>query len=153
MRLDHLLVLTSQEWGIMSSTNYSFETHESATVWNLVNITSGEVSFLVDGSEISEIVWTGSENASTAVIYVNGTNAEGDGGISIYSADVTSIDDATLLGSLPAPYAGLKLALTDSGDIHFLMYCKAYENGTAYNEALVEEPLTTARIYTTTWVR
>lgn len=137
----------------MSASNYSFEEHGSAASWYLVNITSGEVSFLVDGSEISEIMWTGSENASTAVIYVNGTNAEGDGGVSLYSADVTSIDDATLLGSLPAPYAGLKLALTDSGSIHFLMYCKAYENGTAYNEALVEEPLSSARIYTSIWVR
>ena len=137
----------------MSSSNYSFEDHESAAEWSLVNITSGEVSFLVDGSEISEIVWTGSENASTAVIYVNGTNEEGDGGVSLYSADVTSIGDATLLGSLPAPYAGLKLATTESGDIHFLMYCKAYENGTAYNPEVVPEPLTTARIYTTTWVR
>lgn len=125
----------------------------SASVWNLLNISSGEVTYLADGSEISEIVWTGSENASTAVIYVNGTNEEGDGGVSIYSGDVTSIGDATLLGSLPAPYAGLKLALTESGDIHFLMYCKAYENGTAYNEAVVEEPLTSARIYTSTWVR
>lgn len=137
----------------MSASNYSFDEHASAASWYLVNIDSGEVSFLVDGSEISEIMWTGSENASTAVIYVNGTNAEGDGGVSLYSADVTSIDDATLLGSLPAPYAGLKLALTDSGDIHFLMYCKAYENGTAYNEALVEEPLSSARIYTSIWVR
>jgi hypothetical protein len=137
----------------MSASNYSFEDHESTTVWNLVNISSGEVSFLASGSEISEIVWTGSENASTAIIYVNGTNEEGDGGISIYSGDVTSIDDATLLGSLPAPYAGLKLALTESGDIHFLMYCQAYENGTAYNAELVEEPLSTARIYTSTWVR
>jgi hypothetical protein len=138
---------------LFTATNYSFEDHEASSVWTLVNISSGETSTLADASEISEIVWTGSANATTAVIYVNGTNEEGDGGISIYSADVTSIDDATLLGSLPAPYAGLKLALTESGDIHFLMYCKAYENGTAYNPELVEEPLSSARIYTSTWVR
>ncbi|ETN36849.1 uncharacterized protein HMPREF1541_07836 [Cyphellophora europaea CBS 101466] len=141
------------EWGLFSATNYSWEDHESTAVWNLLNLTSGEVTYLADGSEISEVVWTGSENASTAVIYVNGTNEEADGGISIYSGDVTSLSDATLLGSLPAPYAGLKLALTESGDIHFLMYCKAYPNGTAYNPELVPEPLTTAQIYTTTWVR
>lgn len=118
-----------------------------------MNISSGETSTLASASEISEIVWTGSENASTAVIYVNGTNEEGDGGISIYSGDVTLINDATLLGSLPAPYAGLKLALTEAGDIHFLMYCRAYANGTAYNPELVEEPVSSARIYTSTWVR
>jgi hypothetical protein len=59
----------------------------------------------------------------------------------------------TLLGSLPAPYAGLKAAQAANGDIHFLMYCKAYENGTAYNEELVEEPLSSALIYTSIYVR
>jgi hypothetical protein len=119
----------------------------------LINLESGEVSYLADGSEIAEIAWSGDVNASTSVIYVNGTNEEANGGISIYSADATAIDDATLLGSLPAPYAGLKLARTESGDIHFLMYCLAYANGTAYNPELVEEPASSARIYTQIWVR
>jgi hypothetical protein len=119
----------------------------------LINLGSGEVSYLADGSEIAEIAWSGGENASTSVIYVNGTNEEADGGISLYSADATAIDEATLLGSLPAPYAGLKLARTESGDIHFLMYCLAYANGTAYNPELVEEPVSSARIYTQIWVR
>ena len=87
------------------------------------------------------------------MIYVNATNEEADGGISLYSGDVTSLSDATLLGSLPAPFAGLKLALTESGDINFLMYCRSYSNGTAYNAELVAEPLSTARIYTSIWTR
>jgi hypothetical protein len=82
----------SGEWAAFSSTNYSFETHEAQTVWNLLNLTSGEVTFLADGSEISEIVWIGA--TPTSVIYVNGTNAEGDGGISLYSADVAAIENA-----------------------------------------------------------
>lgn len=118
-----------------------------------MNLTSGEVTYLADGSEIAEIAWVGSENATTALIYVNGTNAEADGGVSIYAGDATSISDATLLGSLPAPYAGLKLALTESGDIHFVMYCLAYENGTAYNPEMVPEPLNSARVYESIWVR
>jgi hypothetical protein len=58
-----------------------------------------------------------------------------------------------LIGSLPAPYAGLKAAKAANGDIHFLMFCQAYLNGTAYNADLAEEPLSTARIYTEIYVR
>jgi hypothetical protein len=76
----------------MSSTNYSWETHETQTVWNLLNLTSGEVSLLYNGSEISEFFWIGPTD--TSVLYVNGTNDEEDGGISLYAGDVTAIDDA-----------------------------------------------------------
>jgi hypothetical protein len=61
-------------------------------VWNLLNLQSGEVSLLFNGSDISELVWIGPTN--TSVIYVNGTNPEDDGGVSLYSADVTAIENA-----------------------------------------------------------
>ena len=61
-------------------------------MWNLLNLQSGEVSLLFNGSDISELVWVGPTN--TSVLYVNGTNEEEDGGISLYSADVTAIENA-----------------------------------------------------------
>jgi hypothetical protein len=76
----------------MSSTNYSWETHETQTVWNLLNLTSGELSLLYNGSEISEFFWIGPTD--TSVLYVNGTNDEEDGGVSLYAGDVTAIDEA-----------------------------------------------------------
>ncbi|RMD40331.1 hypothetical protein DV735_g4819, partial [Chaetothyriales sp. CBS 134920] len=139
------------ELAVFSSTNYSFETHEAQTVWNLLNLTSGEYSLLFNGSDVSEIVWVGSED--TSVLYINGTNEEGDGGVSLYAADVTSFDQATLLGSLPAPYSGLKAVKTENGDINFLVNSLAYTNGTAYNEQLEETPLSSAKIYTSIYVR
>jgi hypothetical protein len=75
-----------------TSTNYSFETHKTQTVWNLLNLTSGQVTLLFNGSAISEMVWIGPTD--TSVIYVNGTNNEEDGGISLYAADVTAIENA-----------------------------------------------------------
>lgn len=89
----------------------------------------------------------------TSIIYINGTNAEEDGGISLYSADANALEDAKLIASLPAPYSGLKAVQTTSGDINFLVYTKAYTNGTAYNEATAETPASTARIYTSIYVR
>lgn len=61
-------------------------------MWNLLNLTSGEVSLLYNGSEISEFAWVGPTD--TSVIYINGTNDEEDGGVSLYAGDVTAIDEA-----------------------------------------------------------
>ncbi|KPI36271.1 putative dipeptidyl-peptidase 5 [Cyphellophora attinorum] len=140
------------EWGIFSSTNYSWEDHAATSVWNLLNLTSGEYDYLADGSEVAEIAWLGG-NSSTALVYLNGTNEEEDGGVSLYAADATDISGAALIGSFPAPYAGWKHVLTPSGDVHFLVYCLAFENGTAYNPDPEYEPLNTARVYESTWVR
>ena len=57
-----------------------------------MNLTSGEISLLYNGSDISEIIWIGATN--TSVLYVNGTNEADDGGISMYAGDATAIDQA-----------------------------------------------------------
>lgn len=57
-----------------------------------MNLTSGEVTLLFNGSDISEMVWVGPTD--TSVIYVNGTNDAEDGGVSLYAADVTAIENA-----------------------------------------------------------
>ena len=57
-----------------------------------MNLTSGKVSLLYNGSDISEIVFVGP--TPTSILYINGTNEEEDGGISIYAGDVNAIDQA-----------------------------------------------------------
>jgi hypothetical protein len=69
-----------------------WEAHETETEWHLVNLTSGRISSLYIGSDISEIVWVGPND--TSILYINGTNDEDDGGISLYGGDVTAIDEA-----------------------------------------------------------
>ncbi|KAH9906734.1 alpha/beta-hydrolase [Xylariomycetidae sp. FL2044] len=141
----------SGEFAIYTVSNYSFETKESASWWNKLDLATGEISVWYEGSDISEVVFIGP--TPTSIIYLNGTNEEDDGGISLYSADATDLSSATLIGSLPAPYSGLKAAQTASGDINFLVYAKAYPNGTVYNEALASTPASSARIYTSIYVR
>lgn len=89
----------------------------------------------------------------TSILYLNGTNEEEDGGVSLYVADADSLDNATLVASLPAPYSGLKAAETSSGDIRFLLSSKAYPNGTAYNEDLASPAASTGRVYTSIFIR
>jgi dipeptidyl aminopeptidase/acylaminoacyl peptidase len=100
-------------------------------------------------TNISEVVFLG----ATDILYINGTNEEGDGGVSLYTADATDLTSASLVGSLPAPLSGLKAVTSESGDIHFLVYGLAYPNGTAYNADTAEPEPSTARIYTSIYVR
>ncbi|ETS83501.1 hypothetical protein PFICI_05377 [Pestalotiopsis fici W106-1] len=137
------------DFAIFSVTNYSFETKEIASAWKRLDLKTGDISIWPARDELSEFVFVG----DTEILYVNGTNEEGDGGVSLYTADVDNLESATLVASLPAPFSGLKAAKTSSGDIHFLLSAQAYPNGTAYNEALAETPASTARIYTSIFVR
>ncbi|KAI1806745.1 alpha/beta-hydrolase [Daldinia bambusicola] len=141
----------SGDFALYTVSNYTFDTKERSSQWNKLDLKTGEISVWYSGSDISEVVFVGS--TPTSIIYINGTNAEDDGGISLYAADANSLEDAKLITSLPAPYSGLKAVRTESGDIHFLVYTKAYPNGTAYNEASASTPASTARIYTQTYVR
>ncbi|KAI1820493.1 dipeptidyl-peptidase V [Xylaria intraflava] len=141
----------SGDFALFTVSNYSFETKTSAAWWNKLDLGTGEISRWHDGSDISEVVFVGPTD--TSIIYVNGTNAEQDGGISLYSADANNLESAKLIASLPAPYSGLKAAQTESGDIHFLLYTKAYPNGTAYNEKFAEKPASTGRLYDSLYVR
>lgn len=131
--------------------NYSFETKERSSWYNKLDLKTGKISKWADVSGISEVVFVGPKD--TSILYINGTNEEGDGGISLYSADANKLQDAKLIASLPAPYSGLKAVQTKSGDIHFLVYTKAYPNGTAYNENLAEAPASSARLYNSIYVR
>ena len=58
-----------------------------------------------------------------------------------------------MVASLDAPYSGLKVANTSSGDLHFLVNTMAYPNGTAVNPETEIVPHSTARFYYDTYVR
>jgi dipeptidyl aminopeptidase/acylaminoacyl peptidase len=77
----------SGEWAVYTSTNYSFETHEAATTWKLLNINTGDISDLPFADDVSEMVWVGSTN--TSVLYLNGTSDESNpGGVSLWTVDL-----------------------------------------------------------------
>jgi len=58
-----------------------------------------------------------------------------------------------MAAALTAPFSNLKIAVTERGDINFVLSGKAYPNGTAYNEALVGAPYSTARVYDSLYAR
>lgn len=80
------------EWAIFSTSTYSFDEHESISQWKLMHIASGEISNLPAawGDEVSEIVWVG--DTPTSVLYINGTNEDVPGGVTMWTADVAAED-------------------------------------------------------------
>jgi len=108
----------------------------------------------------------------TTVIYLNTSNSAILGGVELWLASIADFksgyDDIYLhqpdhfltaspyrykAASIPAPLENLKIAVTKSGDINFLLTGKAWANGTAYNEKLAATPLSSARIYDSLYVR
>ncbi|KAK5170393.1 Dipeptidyl-peptidase 5 [Saxophila tyrrhenica] len=143
-------VLASGVW-CMTPHAYSFDDHESTTTWHLMNISSGDITKVPFGDDISEVVWVG--ETDTSILYTS-TKSPVSSGISLWTADLADPKvKGTRVANLPAPYSGLKAVRTSEGDINFLLNCLAYENGTAYNEDLAEVSYTTGRLYDSNYVR
>lgn len=73
---------------MFSSTSYSWEEHESSTTWNLLNIASGEITELPWDDTVSELAWVG--DTDTSVLYINSSNPNVDGGITLWTADLAT---------------------------------------------------------------
>ncbi|KAF2678804.1 alpha/beta-hydrolase [Lentithecium fluviatile CBS 122367] len=141
------------EWALFSSTKYNWTTHKSSTTWQLLDVTSGNVTEAPFESDVSEVVWVGSTN--TSILYINGTNEEVPGGVTLYTADLGEESfSPTLVASLNAPFQGLKATKTESGSINFVVNALAYwKNGSAYNEELATVPLSSGQIYDANYIR
>ncbi|KAK8877478.1 dipeptidyl-peptidase V [Apiospora arundinis] len=139
------------DFALLTVNKYSFEKRKSTTKWAKLDLKTGNISDWEGDTGVSEFVFIGP--SSSSILYVNGSNAQDDGGVSLYFGDALAIRDAKLVASIPAPLSGLKAALTPSGDINFLLSGQAYPNGTAYNEKLATKPASAARIYTSLYPR
>lgn len=77
-----------QTTALFSSTTYNWTTHKSSTTWQLLDVTSGDVTEAPFDSSVSEVVWVGPTN--TSILYINGTNDDVPGGVTLYTADVAA---------------------------------------------------------------
>lgn len=137
---------------LFTYSQYSFEKHSGSSGLSQINLKTGAISDSGwNASEISEFVWIpGSE---TSILYINSTNEKVPGGVTLWIGNLKSPDSSKLVASLDAPYSGLKVANTSSGDLHFLVNTMAYPNGTAVNPETEVVPHSTARFYSDTYVR
>jgi hypothetical protein len=67
--------------------SYSFETQKRSSSWNLLSLKNGSVSTLKSlTGDVSEVVWV--PGSKTTVLYVNSTNEEVAGGVSLFLGDL-----------------------------------------------------------------
>jgi dipeptidyl aminopeptidase/acylaminoacyl peptidase len=137
---------------LLSVSQYDFSDQSRSSSWSLLDLKSGDIKDSgLNVSEVNEAVWL--PGSDTGIVYINGTNEEIPGGVTIWIGDVSDPSKNTLAASLDAPYSGLKIAKAASGDIHFLVNSMAYPNGTAVNPETEVTPKHTGRLYSDVYVR
>lgn len=131
---------------LLSYSKYSFDEQEQTAAWHLLDLQTGNITDTgFNASEVEEAVWIpGSE---TGILYINSTNEEVPGGVTLWIGDITKPSSSKLVASLDAPFSGLKVANTSSGDLRFLVNSLAYPNGTAFNPETAPTPRHTGRLY------
>jgi hypothetical protein len=153
---------------LFSSTSYNWTAGKSKTTWHFLDVASGNVTDAPIDADVSEVVWVGATN--TSVLYINGTNEEVPGGVTLYTADLGEDEFAPyvenreifeckltfsskLVASLNAPFQGLKAVQTESGAINFAVNALAYSNGSAYNEELATAAKSAGQVYSANFIR
>ncbi|KAF2866266.1 Alpha/Beta hydrolase protein [Massariosphaeria phaeospora] len=142
----------SGKLALISTSQYSFEEESTSSVWQLLDLATGELTDSKwNATEVSEVVFL--PGTETGILYINATNEQTPGGVSLWVGDVLKPAEGTLVASLDAPFSGLKVAKTSSGNLHFLVNSLAYQNGTAFNPELVPTPPHTGRLYENVYTR
>jgi hypothetical protein len=78
--------------GLFTTTQYSFEDQANAAVIQLLDLETGNITDSgFNASEVNEILWL--PGTETGVIYINGTNEEIPGGVTIWIGDVSSPEE------------------------------------------------------------
>ncbi|KAF2708986.1 alpha/beta-hydrolase [Pleomassaria siparia CBS 279.74] len=142
----------SGDIALFSVTEYSFENQTRAAAWQLLDLKTGAITDSgLSASEVDEVVWL--PGTDTGILYINGTNEDVPGGVTLWIGDIKKPSESKLVASLDAPFTGLRVANTSSGNIHFLVNALAYENGTAYNAELAPKPRHSGRLYENIYTR
>ncbi|KAF8540673.1 dipeptidyl aminopeptidase [Trichophaea hybrida] len=128
---------------------YSFETHTKSTQFELLDIATGKTTVLTDDDNVTRMIWVD----DTTVIYINSTNSDIPGGYELWIAPVDNFASRYKAASLPAPLENLRIKVTPSGDINFVLSGMVWPNGTIHNSVNDATPLSSARIYDKPFVR
>lgn len=139
---------------MFSETKFNWTTEKASTVWYFIDTETGDITEAPFGSEVSEVIWYSDFSSLNTILYINSTNEDIPGGVTLYTADLDKDNfEPTFAASLHAPLSGLKAVRSDSG-INFIGNCLAYEsNGTAYNPELVSTPKSLGQLYDSNFVR
>ncbi|KAJ4364055.1 Dipeptidyl-peptidase 5 [Neocucurbitaria cava] len=116
---------------LFSETKFNWTSEKSTTSWYFLNTATGNTTKAPFGSAVSEVVWVG--DTEDSILYLNSTNAEIPGGVTLYTVDLGSDSfEPKLVASLHAPISGLKAVKTKPGGINFVGNALAYITAERY---------------------
>lgn len=73
---------------LFSHSQYSFEEQSRTTAWKLLDLETGNITDSgLNASEVNEAVWL--PGTETGVLYINGTNEEVPGGVTLWIGDLS----------------------------------------------------------------
>jgi hypothetical protein len=73
---------------LFTTTQYSFEEQSRTAELQLIDLKTGEITDSgLNASEINEVVWI--PGTETGILYINGTNEEIPGGVTLWIGDIT----------------------------------------------------------------
>ena len=75
---------------MFSASEYSWEAHKTSSSWNLLDLKSGKITVLTNDSNVSELIWLGTDNSG--LLYINSTNADVPGGVELWVSDTASFE-------------------------------------------------------------
>jgi hypothetical protein len=68
----------------------------------LIDLDSGKITVLTNDSNVSEVIWLGSDDSG--LLYINGTNSDIPGGVELWVSDTASFEKSYVpLNSLLVP--------------------------------------------------
>ncbi|KAI0392835.1 dipeptidyl-peptidase-like protein V precursor [Xylariaceae sp. FL0594] len=119
----------------------------------ILDVDTGKIKPAPFNSSVSEVVWL--DGKPTSILYINTTNPDIPGGVTLYTADLgDKTFSPTLVASLDAPFQGLKAVTTKSGNVNFIVNCLAsWENGKAYNPQLATPAKSAGLVYDANYIR
>ncbi|KAI1260936.1 dipeptidyl-peptidase-like protein V precursor [Xylariaceae sp. FL1019] len=147
------LVNPSGKLALFSSVSYDWTEQAASTTWQLMDVKTGSITEAPFDSAVSEVVWVGPTD--TSILYINGTNDDIPGGVTLYIADISLSEfSPKLVASLAAPFQGLKAVQTKNGGINYVVNALSHwNNGSAYNPEFASTPLSSGVVYDSNWIR
>ena len=74
------------EIALLTTTQYSFEEQSTSVAWQVLDLKTGNISDSGLTSDVNEVVWL--PGTETGIIYINGTNEQVPGGVTIWIGDL-----------------------------------------------------------------
>ncbi|KAL3426076.1 prolyl oligopeptidase [Phlyctema vagabunda] len=133
---------------LYTTTTWNFTSHKRSYALSVLDLANGSSWLFSNSSAVSNAQWLGD---GTTILWLL---SEDDGSTSFLVGDATTPEaEPIVAGSVPGSIDGVKTVKLSTGSFALAFQGVSAPNGTLYNSALAEEPVSSGQMYTTVFVR